>query len=88
MKMTLDLSGRLIRAAKRRAERDGVTLAGLIELALRHYLQLTSVPDRNFRARLLTKGGQLASGIDLDDRVSLYERMHGPSRLRTSGSPL
>ena len=79
MKTTLNFDGRLIRAAKQRAVREGVTLTRLIECALRNYLQPAPVPDRTFRARLLTKGGRPVPGINLGDRVSLYERMDGPS---------
>lgn len=79
MKTTLNFDDRLIRVAKQRAAEENMTLTHLIESALRNYLQPAPVPDRTFRAKLLTKGGRLLPGIDLDDRVSLYELMDGPS---------
>ena len=75
MKTTLNFDDRLIRAAKQRAAAEDMTLTRLIECALRNYLQPTPFTDRSFRARLLTKGGWKMPGIDLDDRVSLYEWM-------------
>lgn len=79
MRTTLNFDDRLIRAAKQRATEEDMTLTRLIECALRNYLQPPPVPNRNFRVRLLTKVGRTMPGIDLDDRVSLYERMDGPS---------
>ena len=73
MKTTLNFNDRLIRPAKARAAEDGETLTRLIERALRDYLR----PVRDFRARLLTKRGSVLAGVDLDDRVLLYERMDG-----------
>ena len=77
MKTTFSFDDRLIRAARQRAAEEGLTLSHLIECALRNYLQLSTVPDRAFRAYLLTKGGRTAPGIELDDRVSLHELMDG-----------
>ena len=75
MKTTLNFDDHLIREAKARAARDGETLTRLIERALRDYLRPVKGPVRDFRARLLTKRGSALTGVDLDDRGLLYERM-------------
>ena len=77
MKTTLNFDDRLIREAKARAAQDGDTLTRLIERALRDYLRPVRGPVRDFRARLLTKRGPALTGVDLDDRGLLYERMEG-----------
>ena len=77
MKTTLNFDDRLIREAKARAAQDGQTLTRLIERALRDYLRPVRGPVSDFRATLLTKRGSALTGVDLDDRGLLYERMDG-----------
>ena len=77
MKTTLNFDDRLIRAAKARAARDGDTLMRLIERALRNYLQPARERPTGFRAEFLTKRGAPFTGVDLDDRNALHERMDG-----------
>ena len=77
MKTTLNFDDRLLRAAKARAAQDGDTLTRLIERALRNYLQPPRARPTGFRADLLTKQGAPFTGVDLDDRNVLYERMDG-----------
>ena len=76
MKTTLNFDDRLLRAAKIRAAEEGETLTRLIERALRDYLQADPGDSvRHFRAELLTKRGRPVTGVNLDDRDALYERM-------------
>jgi hypothetical protein len=77
MRTTLDFHDALMRQAKKRAAEEGETLTGLIEKALRAYLQPAPSRGRPFRLRLLTKKGRLVSGVHLEDRDSLYELMEG-----------
>lgn len=77
MRTTLEFQDALMRQAKKRAAEDGETLTGLIEKALRAYLQPLPARGKPFRLNLLTKKGRLVPGVDFDDRDSLYERMEG-----------
>jgi len=77
MRTTLQFDDRLIRQAKQRAAKDGETLTGLIEKALRAYLQPQVRRGRRFRLKLLIKNGRAVPGVNWDDRDSLYERMEG-----------
>lgn len=75
MKTTLNFDDRLIREAKKRAAEEGETLTQLIERALRSYLLPRSSEHEAFQLEVLSKGGRSVSGINWDDRDSLYERM-------------
>ena len=77
MRTTLNFDDRLIRAAKSRAAQEGETLTALIERALRHYLRVPRQSGSPFRADLLTRRGRPVTGVDLDDRHTLHERMDG-----------
>ncbi len=77
MRTTLDLDDAVLRAAKKRAAEEGKTLTALIEEALRARLAPRPHSTRPHRLRLLTKRGRPVSGLDLDDRDALYERMEG-----------
>ena len=79
MKTTLNLDDRLLREAKKRAADEDRTLTGLIEAALRAYLQPANPPGPPFKLKLLIKKGRVVPGINWDDRDSLYERMEGRS---------
>ena len=73
MKMTIEIDDRLIREAEAYANQEGKYLTELIVQTLEEYVmgkrRMTSsyVP--------LTKGGHLVPGVDIDNRVSLYDCM-------------
>jgi hypothetical protein len=59
MKTTIELNDSLLREAKRAASRQGTTLRGVIEAALRVYLEAqASQPRPAFRLRRHTVGGK------------------------------
>lgn len=60
MKTTVDIGEALLRAAKRRADREGTTLRALIEEGLRRVLS-ENVQADGFKLRRVTFGG---SGAD------------------------
>jgi hypothetical protein len=76
MRITLDLSGELLRRAKRRADDEGATLRSVVEAALRAYL----APRRRrtaYRLRWRAERGRLQPGVRLDDRDALFDLMDG-----------
>ena len=79
MRTTLDIDDRLLREAKKRAVDGGEPVTRVIERALRAYLHPPRRKRQPFRLRLLTKKGRALSGVDWDDRDSLYDRMEGRS---------
>lgn len=73
MKTTLNLIGRVLRQAKRRAARDGKTLSRIVEDALRARLAGTGIRRPPFRLQLETVTGDAPPNVDIDDRNALYE---------------
>lgn len=58
MKTTIELTDSLLREAKETAQRQGTTLRGVIEAALRKYLEAqANQPRAAFRLRRHTVGG-------------------------------
>lgn len=76
MRTTIDLNDELLRAAKRKAADEGVTLKEIIERALRSALG-TKPPGKRYRLKLKTMRGRVRPGVDLADRDSLFEAMEG-----------
>jgi hypothetical protein len=74
MRTTLDLDGRLLRAAKKRAAEDGTTLTRLLEQALRRYLAPPSSARAPYKLELLVKEGPVPP-VDVADRDALYRWM-------------
>ena len=72
MKTTLNLNEQVLRQAKQRAARDGVTLSRLVEDALRARLAGTERRRRPFRLQLETVTGDAPPNVDIDDRNVLY----------------
>ena len=75
MRTTLNIDDELMRAAKRLASEEGVTMTRLIEDALRARLAPSGKTAKPYRLRLVTMKGRLLPGVDLADRDSLYDRM-------------
>ena len=76
MRTTIRLDDHLLAEAKERAARQGVTLAAVIEQALRESLGRHQEHRPNLPAKLPTWGhGGLRPGVDLDDSASLLDSM-------------
>ena len=78
MKTTLNLNDQVLRQAKGRAARDGITLTKFVEDALR--ARLASVGGRTapFKLRLETVSGDRPPNVDIDDRDALYDVIDRP----------
>jgi len=72
MKTTLNLNDQVLRQAKERAAREGITLTGFVENALRAQLSDTGRRERGFRLRLETVTGTSPPNADITDRDTLY----------------
>ena len=72
MKTTLNLNDQILRQAKGRAARDGITLTKFVENALR--AKLTAAErGRPFKLKLETVGGNKPPNVDISDREALYD---------------
>ena len=78
MKTTLNLNDQVLRKAKGRAARDGITLTRFVEDALR--ARLAAARDRKapFRLRLKTVTGDGPPNVDICDRDALYDVIDRP----------
>ncbi|MBI5488281.1 MAG: CopG family transcriptional regulator [Deltaproteobacteria bacterium] len=77
MRTTLDIEDSVLRAAKKRAAEDGISLTRFLEDALRRHLEPPDPLRAPYRFRPLTRRGRLLPGVDLANRDSLHERMEG-----------
>ena len=76
MRTTLDIADHVLVEAKQLAARRRLSLAGLVEDSLRHYLAAESSldkPKRPFRLPVMD-GGAPRPGVDLTDTSELLER--------------
>jgi hypothetical protein len=73
---TLSLDDDLIQAVESQARHTGRTPNQVIEHVLREAL-LEKSPKKPYKLRWVTVEGDLQSGVDLDDRSSLLDRMEG-----------
>lgn len=73
MKTTLNLNDQVLRQAKGRAAREGITLTRFVEDALRARLSDARRRKRGFRLRLETVTGTSPPNVDIADRDALYE---------------
>lgn len=72
MKTTLNLNDQVLRQAKQRAARDGISLSRFVEDALRVRLAGTGSRRPQFRLQLETVTGVAPPNVDIDDRNALY----------------
>ena len=72
MKTTLNLNDQVLRHAKERAARDGITLTRFIENAMRSKLMATSRKGPGFKLKMTTVKGKRPPNIDVSDREALY----------------
>ncbi len=73
MKTTINLNDQLLRRAKQRASRRGITLTRFIEDALRAKLMDGDRNPRAFKLRLKTVRGHAPPNVDISDREALYD---------------
>lgn len=72
MKTTLNLEDQLLRLAKERAARDGVTLTRFVENALHAKLMAPRRKSPGFKLDLTTVKGKRPPNVDVSDRDALY----------------
>ena len=73
MKTTPNLDDQVLRHAKERASRDGVTLTRFVENALRAKLMATPRKGPGFKLRITTVKGKRPPNVDISDREALYD---------------
>ncbi len=73
MKTTLNLNDRVLRQAKGRAARDGITLTRFVEDALRARLAAAHESKLPFRLHLEIVTGEGPPNVDIADRDALYD---------------
>ena len=78
MKTTLNLNDQVLRLAKRRAARDGITLTRFVEDALRARSAPARRGRRAFRMRLEVVNGYGPPNVDISDRDALYDMIDQP----------
>ncbi len=72
MKTTLNLNDHILRRAKMRAARDGITLTRFVEDALRASLTDPET-DQAFKLELNVVCGHAPPNVDISDRDALYD---------------
>lgn len=72
MKTTLNLNDHILRRAKSRARRDGITLTRFVEDALRASL-IDPEPGDAFKLELKVVRGHAPPNVDISDRDALYD---------------
>ena len=80
MKTTLNLNDEILKASRRRAVQDGLTLTRFVEDALRAKLMDEARPQPAFRLEVSTVTGTRPPSVDISDRDALYEVMDGDDR--------
>ncbi len=73
MKTTLNLNDQVLRQAKGRAARDGITLTRFVEDALRARLAPSREAGQPFRMQMEIVTGDSPPKIDVSDRDALYD---------------
>lgn len=73
MKTTLNLDDQILRRAKDRAARDGVTLTRFVENALHAQLMASRHKRPGFKLELITVKGNRPPNVDVSDRDALYD---------------
>ncbi|MDE2655814.1 MAG: DUF2191 domain-containing protein [Gemmatimonadetes bacterium] len=78
MKTTINLNDQLLRRAKQRASRRGITLTRFIEDALRAKLMDGDRDVGAFTLQLKTVRGHAPPNVDISDREALYDVLDRP----------
>lgn len=72
MKTTLNLDDQVMKNAKKRASRDGITFTALVENAIKaKLLQEPQKVNYHFKPKIVT--GTRPPNVDISDRNALYE---------------
>ena len=80
MRTTINIDKDLLKEAKLRAARKGITLTAVVEEALRESFTRQHEFQRREPVRLVTFGGKgLLPGVDLDDSAALLDLMESSS---------
>ena len=78
MKTTLNLNEQVLRQAKGRAAREGITLTRFVEDALRARLAVVRDGKAPFHMRLKSVKGDRPPNVDISDRDALYDVIDRP----------
>ena len=73
MKTTLNLNDQVLRQAKERAGRDGITLTRFVENAMRAKLMASPRKGPGFKLKITTVKGKRPPNVDISDREALYD---------------
>lgn len=73
MKTTLNVDDQVLRRAKERAARDGVTLTRFVESALQVKLMAPRRKRPGFNLELTTVKGKRPPNVNVSDRDALYD---------------
>ncbi len=76
MRTTVEISDELLRQAKKRAADERAPLRGVIEAALRLYLNRRP-KNKKYELKWRTEKGRILPGVRLDDRDALFDVMEG-----------
>ncbi|OGP97191.1 MAG: hypothetical protein A2Z51_01050 [Deltaproteobacteria bacterium RBG_19FT_COMBO_52_11] len=76
MRTTVEISDELLRQAKKRAADERTPLRGVIEAALRLYLNRRP-KNKKYELKWRTEKGRILPGVRLDDRDALFDVMEG-----------
>ncbi|MDE2720407.1 hypothetical protein [Candidatus Palauibacter polyketidifaciens] len=77
MKTTLELNDQILRRARTRAVREGISLARFVEDALRTKLRDDGRKRPAFKLDLKTVTGHVPPNADISDRKALYDVLDG-----------
>ena len=78
MKTTINLNDQLLRKAKQRASRRGMTFTRFVEDALRAKLMDGDRDAPAFKLQLKTVRGHAPPNVDISDREALYDVLYRP----------
>lgn len=78
---SINLDEKILRKTKKLAQKKNLTMRAVIEEALVEYINRDFQPSKTkFELKLEVVKGKALSGIDIDDRDSLYEKMEKDKR--------
>ncbi len=81
MRTTIDITDGLLRRAKERAAKNGITLRQIVETALAQFLAEPGERS-DYQLRWRPQSGELVTGINVNDRRDLYDAIDPPDAIR------